>query len=332
MNTRFQRSFAIRILALLTCSLSCSIMRADVTARYKTEITMNPAVAALAAGAMQGVQAAVPLETGFRLKNGKGVSSANGFTTTVDYSTKEVTIMDAATMRYAKMAYQQFVDETFKAIPETPANAKGALASLKTSVSDARLTGRSAVIQGVEAEEREMVVSIEAPAIPNMPAPAGPQPASPMMRMVVQFWTSKPAAALSNPAIHELAGYAAYQDATMNPLGAIDRLTKVMPGFADALQPMLTQIRAGGTLLRMHMDFFMPAMAPILQQMAAGRDPGAPALDPEAPLIQMNQDLVELSTDPVPDSAFQVPEGYQEVPPSEMIQASLAKAKLPVHK
>jgi hypothetical protein len=32
-------------------------------------------------------------------------------------------IIDTATMRYAKMTYQQFLDESAKAIPEMPANA-----------------------------------------------------------------------------------------------------------------------------------------------------------------------------------------------------------------
>jgi hypothetical protein len=322
MNTRFERWFAIQILALVTCFA----LRADVTARYKADVTMNPALSALAAGAMQGVQSALPQDTGFRLKNGKGVSSVNGFTTIVDYSAKEATIIDTATMRYAKMTYQQFVDEAAKAMPEAAAAANAALASMQPSVSGARLTGRTAVIQGVEAEEREIVMSLDAPAIPNMPAPAGP-----MMRMVMQIWSAKPVEALRVPAIHELAGYSAYWNTTMNPLASIHQLMSHMPGFATAFDPLMKALQNGGPLLRMHMDLFMPAMAAILQQTSAGRD-GAPALDPAAPLFQMNQELLELSTAPVPDSAFQVPDGYQEASPSEMIQAYLAKAKAAVRK
>lgn len=168
MIMRIPRSFLVQVLALLLCSL----LRADISAHYKMEMTTNPALSALAAGAMQGMQAVIPQETGFRLKNGKGVSSANGFTLIVDYSTKEMTIIDTASLRYAKMTYQQFVDEAAKAMPATPANASAALAALKPSVSGARLTGRSAVIQGVEAEEREMVISLDGPAIPNAPPAA----------------------------------------------------------------------------------------------------------------------------------------------------------------
>jgi hypothetical protein len=320
MNTRFPRSLAIQILALLTCSA----LRADVTARYKTEITTNPALSALSAGATQGIQAALPQETGFRLKNGKAVSSMYGFTTILDYSSKEMTIVDASMMRYAKMTYQQFLDEAAKAVPETPANAKTAWASMKTSVSDARLTGRTAAIQGVEAEEREIVIALQGPAIP---APGtDPAPAGPTVRIVLQFWTAKPAEALRVPAIHELAGYSAYWNATMGPLVSIDKMMNQLPGFASAFDPFMKALRNGGALLRTHMELYMPAMAAMLQKLSAAGN-AAPAMDPAAPLFQANQELLELSTAPIPDSAIQVPDGYEQAPPLELIQAYLAKAK-----
>ena len=43
MDTRFHRSSAILVLT----SLTLSALYADVTARYKTDMTMNPAVSAL---------------------------------------------------------------------------------------------------------------------------------------------------------------------------------------------------------------------------------------------------------------------------------------------
>ncbi len=143
MNTRFCRSFAILALASVT-------LYADVTTRYKTEVTINPALQALA----KGVDLPAPPETEFRLKGGKGFSSSMGFTSIVDLTTKQMTVLDAATMRYAKTTSEQFMDEAARALPEIPAGARAAMAAMKTSVSSTRLTGRSAVIQGVEAEER----------------------------------------------------------------------------------------------------------------------------------------------------------------------------------
>ncbi len=84
--------FAILLLASVT-------LHADVTARYNTEMTMNPALQALAKGA----DLPAPQETALRLKGGKGFSSSMGITSIVDLTTKEITVLDAATMRYAKM-------------------------------------------------------------------------------------------------------------------------------------------------------------------------------------------------------------------------------------
>ena len=110
MNNRFYRSFAILVLA----SATLSTLHADVTTRYKTEMTMNPALQALAKGA----DLPAPQETSFRLKGGKGFSSSMGITSIVDLSTKEITVLDAATMGYAKMPSEQFVDQAARAMPE----------------------------------------------------------------------------------------------------------------------------------------------------------------------------------------------------------------------
>ena len=65
---------------------------------------------------------------------------------------------------------------------------------------DSKMTGRSATIQGIEADERELVITIEGPPMPNVPP-------GPMMRMVVQFWTAKDAETMRVPAIREVTGY-----------------------------------------------------------------------------------------------------------------------------
>jgi hypothetical protein len=81
----------------------------------------------------------------------------------------------------------------------------------------------------------------------------------------------------------------------------------------------MKEMMKGATVLRVHMDMFMPAMAAMMQRM--------PAADPDAPFMQMNQEVVELSTTPVPDSVFQIPEGYQEAAASDLIKGLLAKSQ-----
>jgi hypothetical protein len=319
LNTRFCRSFAILVLAPVTLST----LYADVTTRFKIETTMNPALQALAPGAMKEEGLAAPQETAFRLKGGKGFSSSMGITSIVDLTTKETTVLDVATMRYAKMTSEQFADEAARAMPEMPAGARAAIAAMKSSVSSARLTGRTAAIQGVEAEEREIIVTVEGPPIPN--APAGPS-----IRMVMTLWTAKASEATRVPAIRELKEYSLDSFATMNPLANIDKMLKQFPGLAGAIEPLMNEMHSRTPMLRMHVDLFMPAMVTILQRMAPGGNAPGAGLDDGTPLVQVNYELVELSTAPVPDSVFQIPEGYQEASPSELIQALLPKSKTPV--
>jgi len=315
MTTRLYRWFVI-----LLASIALPALDADVTTRYKTEITINPAVSALAASAKKGANWSAPQEMTLRLKGVKGFSSSLGVESIIDFGTKEMTILDPSSMRYAKMTSEQFADELVKALPQMSAATSAALASVTPSVSPASLTGRTAVIQGVEAEEREMVVSMEGPAIPNAPAGLA-------VRMVMQIWAAKAGEATRVPAIRELTAHSLESFANMNPMANFERVMKQLPGFGDSLEPFLKETQNGTVILRMHIDLFIPAMAAIMKQKAAADDGAGAALDEGAPFAQVNQELVELSTEPIPDSAFQIPEGYQEVSSSELVQAVLAKTK-----
>jgi hypothetical protein len=309
MTTRLYRWFVI-----LLASIALPALDADVTTRYNTEITINPAVSALAASAKKGANWSAPQEMTLRLKGVKGFSSAMGVESIIDFGTKEMTILDPSSMRYAKMTSEQFADELVKALPQMSAATSAALASVTPSVSPASLTGRTAVIQGVAAEEREMVVSMEGPAIPNAPAGLA-------VRMVMQIWAAKSSEATRVPAIRELTAHSLESFANMNPMANLERVMKQLPGFGDSLEPFLKETQNGTVILRMHIDLFIPAMAAIMKRMAAD------GLDEGAPFAQVNQELVELSTEPIPDSAFQIPEGYREVSSSELVQAVLAKTK-----
>ena len=305
----------LRVFAsIILISLTLSVVRADVTLRYKMEVKANPGLPA------RMTVGAVPQESVLRLKGGKVFSSAMGFTSIVDFATKQITLLDAATKRYARVTSDQFGREMSRAIPELPAEARTAMPSMKADVAPARVTGRTAVIQGVEAEEREIVVSIAGPAMPNMPP-------GPMVRMVIQLWSAKPGEAARVPAMRELTEYSLWSYATMNPTAFMGTAMKQLPGFSDLLEPLMKEIQKGTTVLRMHMDMFMPAMAAMLQRLPAGSNPLGANFNPDEPFTQMNQEVVEISTAAVPDSVFQIPEGYQEAPASDLIKGLLAKSQ-----
>ena len=308
MTCRF-RTFA----SIFPLALTLSVAHADVTIRYKMEIKTNSALPAQMARVM-------PQETVLRLKGGKGFSTSMGFNSIIDFTTKEITLLDPASKRHAKLPYDQFGEEMSRAMPEMPAEARAAMPSMKTDVSPARVTGRTAVIQGVEAEEREIAVSVEGPAMPNMPP-------GPTVKLVIHLWSAKPGEVLRVPAIRELTGYSLWSYATMNPTAFMDKMMKQLPGLAGAFVPLMEEMQKGAAVLRVQMDMFMPAMAAMLQRMPAGSNPTAASYDPNEPFMQMNQEVAELSTAPVPDSVFQIPEGYQEAPASELIKGLLAKSQ-----
>jgi hypothetical protein len=305
-------AFAYIILVLPTLPA----LHADVTLRYKTESKLNPALPAVMAGAMNGSPLTAPQESVLRLKNGKGFSSAPGYNSITDFTMQEITLLDASTSHYAKIKASELGGQVAGAMPKMPAEIGGMMASMKADVSPSRLTGRSAVIQGVDTEEREIVVSISGPVLPNM-APG------PMVRVVMQMWTAKSGEVLRVPAIRELTGYSLWSWATMNPIAGMAEMMKQLPGLSTTLEPMMSEMQKGTTMLRMHTDMFMPGMAAILQQM-----PGAGAgFDANAPLMQMDQEAVELSSAPVPDSVFQIPEGFHETPAADLFKGVFGKSQ-----
>ena len=307
-----------RILALLT-PLALAPLHADVTLRYKMEVKMNPTLPpALAAGAVQGM-AALQQESVLRLKGGKGFSTYMGFESIIDFTTQEMTLLDPASKQYSKLKYDQFAEEMGRAMPAMPEQARAAMASFKAEVSPPRATGRTDTIQGVEAEEHEVTISVAGPAMPNMPA-------GPMIKMVMQFWSPKAGEAMRVPAIRELTGYSAWSYATMNPVASMSKYMNQLPGFAEAFGPLMKELQQG-PVLRTHMEMFMPAMVAMLQRMPAANNPFGAGFDANAPFVQMNQELAEFSTAPVPDSVFQIPDGYQEAAASAMIQGLLTKSQ-----
>jgi TonB family protein len=129
------------------------------------------------------------------------------------------------------------------------------------------------------------------------------------------------------PAIRELTGYSVWSYATMNPAASMGMVMKQFPGFADTLESLIKEMHQGTTLLRMHMDMFMPAMAAMLQRTPAGSN-SLGAFDPESPFMEINQEAAEISTALVPDSVFKIPEGYQEVVASEMFKGLIARQQV----
>ena len=74
------------------------------------------------------------------------------------------------------------------------------------------------------------------------------------------------------------------------------KLMKQWPSFSDAFEPIRTEMQKGTTVLRIHVDTFMPAVAAMLQKLSAGSDPSGANFDPGAPFMQLNEEVTEIST------------------------------------
>lgn len=309
--------------AIIGLALACwaaAGLRADVTIRYQTVIKPAAALGPLMEPFLKATKMANS-GVAIRMKGNKAYTTAGAWFQIFDFSKQEVTLIDPAHKTFATFPVSEFTGKLAAAMPQaTPEQAKAgeqAMASIKTKA-ESKMTGRTGVIQGVQAEEREVTISMDIPMPPNMPQTPGPG-----MRMVMQIWTAKPEEALHNPAIRELTGYNLWQKYILNPAESLAKIAGKMPAMAETIRPMFEEIfKNQSVILRMHMEMYMPFLATLAKQMG-GQGQAAPAIDPNAPLMEMNQEVAELSSAPVDESLFEIPKDYTAAPAGDMIRDML---------
>ena len=305
--------------AILFCILLIpSFLGADVTLRYKTEIKPNPSLPPMltqALGAMRSVMA--PTESVLQRKGTRSYGNSGIFGQIADSSKNEVTVLDSVGKRFATIPASQYVEELSREIPQVPAAAQGLMASMKASV-ESRLTGRTAEIQGTQAEEHEIVISLNGAMVPGLPS-------GPMMRIVMQMWIAKPEEISHNPALREFVDSSISIPGDMNPAESIRKMLSQFPGMGDALGSLMKETDAlHSVTLRIHTEVFMPMIATLTKMMAAGANNPQGGLDPSAAFMTMDQELVEMSAAPVADSVFQVPQGYTAAPLADIMSSMRA--------
>ncbi len=307
-------------------------LRADVTLRYKSDLQMAPY---LPAEAREQAEKALSSQLGnqsLQMKAGKAVTKRGRISSVVDFAKNEVTFLDDEHKTVASIPVSELPARMKAAMPPMTEETKRAMAAIKTSV-DSKKTGRTDTILGIQADEREVTLSM---AMPSPPGAAEPLPA---MRMVMQIWTAKPEEAGRVPAIRELEGFQRSATYFMNPSAMIEKILANFPGMEDMLSKTLNQQRAGEVMLRMHMEQFLPFPPAVLQAMAAKASPGV-TIDPNAPMMRMNYEVAEISTAPVDDSVFEIPAGYAQIGADEMLKGMMkppqnpkpASTPGPVHK
>jgi TonB family protein len=313
------RMMSLCSLALFAASALC----ADVTIRYQTDFKLAAGLPPMLEQAMKpALTKASPLS--IRMKGNRAWSMSGGITEIVDFAKQELTLIDAAHHTFATFPASEFADKMAAAVPQIPAAqmkaVQDAMSSIKTKV-DSKVTGRTDVIQGVQAEEREIDISMD------MPMPAGMRQTGPSLRLAMQIWNAKQGEALRVPTIRELTGFNLWQKYFLNPAGTIAKLVGKMPGVGGMVTPMLEEtLKNQSVILRIHMDMYMPFMAAMARKMAEQKGETAVTIDPDAPIIQMNQEVVELSDAPVDAALFEIPKEYTAAPADDLIRGMVQSA------
>lgn len=269
---------SLRSVVLLALAIA-PVLLADVTIRYQQEFKTGAALPGATGKAMMPVQL-----SSIRIKGAKGYTDAGGFTMIMDFAKQELTLLDTANRKYATIAASQYSGKMAGLMSDM----QDAFASIKTKV-ESKKTGRTEVIQGVQAEEREITSSTEMPV-------SVPGQSSSAMKIVVQIWAAKPEEALRVPAFRELSGFQAWQKYFLDPRDMFGK---------GGMGTLLDEIsKDQSVILRMHMSLYMPFGA-----------------DANAPFMQVNQEVVELSTAAVDESLFEIPKEYSSAPFEEVFHS-----------
>jgi hypothetical protein len=161
---------------------------ADVTVRYQWDMKFSPSMPAQA----QEISKKQLTDQGMVLyfKNGKGYCKHGNLVILTDYTNKQITLIDPDHKSYATAGFSDFSDKMIAAVkammPSIPESAQKALAEAKTEFTT-RSVETSEAIQGIQADERESMFTIELPGATGASS-----------KMVMQFWTPKASETLRN--------------------------------------------------------------------------------------------------------------------------------------
>jgi hypothetical protein len=296
--------FALSLVLVAAAPLS-----ADVTVRYKSDFKFNPAVPpALTEQAMKNRP---PTDSVIRVKGYKGLTEMLSLQNIVDTQKQTITVIDPAGKRYATGPVDAYMSAAAKAMPTLPPQAMQALSSMKAHT-DSKVTGRTETIRGVQAEERELTMTVD--------APEGAPFTGPMVKMTMRLWMAKPSEAERVPAVRELAALNLWNYGAMNPGAMMQKMFEQMPGMGEGIKSLVEQFSKNKTmLLRTHVDMYMPMLA------ALPNSPLGANFDANTPFAQMTQEVSEISTDAVPDSVFQVPADYKAAPLEDILKDMMTR-------
>ena len=263
--------------AIFAIALTAPALNADITIRYRSDSRLVPSAMA---------------DRTIRIKGNKASFSINSLAALVDFNKQELTIQDPVRMTFATIPLSQYRDKIKTAMPEMQAAIARMFDSTKVKVASIA-TKRTASIQGMAAEERELTITVPV-VIP------GADPSSKAaMKLAMRIWVAAAADFRSKPALGELAVFGQWQRYFMDTAGAF-------PGWQSALEEMT---RNGAVVLRTHTEVRMivPGMSPA----------------DAAPVMETNEEVADIATGPVEEALFRVPREYVAAPFEDLIRAAM---------
>jgi TonB family protein len=302
------------VIALALAVFGSQAVRADLTIRYEFELKFSPAFPPAVVDMVKAQMGnLLGGERTTLVKGGKCTSRFGSLTTIIDAGTSQMTLFDPAGKRFATVALSDYMD--LMAHQNLPATGQAAVQNLLQSMKidvQTKQTGETATIQGIQAEDKLVTVSIE------MPTPA----AVPVtLRLEIHQWWPTAAELARIPALGEIAGCAAGLSGSDDPSAVIQKILSQLPGAAEKLGEAMKEIvkTKGAPVLRTEVKLYAPALAAIAQ--LQGGQGVAVGADLNAALVDLGFNLVELSTRSLSDTAFQIPAGYQQAPLEEVLKA-----------
>ncbi len=294
----------------LLLGFSC---RADLTLRYTTEVMIGGTLPAAVATAMKQQMAVnVPKERVIRIKGDKTLSDIGTLTAVIDNSAAEITLIDSAIKKYARLSMADFAAALQSNIPAMPAAAQQLIQNMKFDVHTS-VTGQVGMVSGIRADEHltTMTMSMDLPGLPASPAPT--------MRMETHTWLASPDDLNRIPALRQYAVYAQRALSMVNSADALKEVFNQVPGFGDIMRKAMEEVtgNAGSLTVKTVEKVYIPLMAQLTQNQA---DPNSPVI-PDSPIIEMRTDLTTISSDAIDDSVFDVPADYEVVSVAEIVKA-----------
>jgi hypothetical protein len=299
--------------ALALFSAAAALLQADVTIRYSMSIEPGAALPPQAVAQVKSQMKDLMSVSNLQVKGNRARSTMGAAEAITDFDGLIITLVDDAKKQYATASQRQYAQAMKDQIPKNTPETQKILEGVKMETS-ARKTGQTRTINGFEASETEVTLSMQMPGTPLS------------MRNVMSMWSATPAATEKNASLKELAAYSQRAWEGTGMISTMRSIMQGMPGASPAMAKMVESLKDAGVLLEMKATVSMPGMMEMLRKINPQAAADLPAGGDDV-MMTMTQKLEELSSAEIPESRFVVPRDYTAISLPEIIGKLMPSVK-----